>query len=324
MSVEPGAALLGEHGGENGQPLRPPRLREGDRVVLVAPAGPVSRERVRTALRHCRQLGLDARLGPSAQARDGYLAGPDEQRAGDLQTAFDDDGVAAVWAIRGGYGTMRLLRTLDFSPLRRRPKAVIGFSDNTALHLALARTGIVSFHGPHAGFADFPEWARECFRRVLFTAAAPGVLPLAPAEGPPAGLRHGVAEGALMGGNLSLLAALCGTPWAPRARGRIVVIEDVSEPVYRIDRMLTQLTLSGAMDGVRGVVFGHFTRVTPLRDQRPLGVVLQEWVDDLGVPAVAGMPFGHTGNNWTLPLGVPARLDANAGTLEITEPAVTS
>ncbi len=291
--------------------------------MLVAPAGPVSRERVRTALRHCRQLGLEPLLGPSAQARNGYLAGPDEQRTADLQAAFDDNDIAAVWAIRGGYGTMRLLRSLDFSAMARRPKPVIGFSDNTALHLALARAGVVSFHGPHAGFVDFPDWTRDCFRKVLFVAEPPGRLPIAPDEGPAATLRAGCAEGALTGGNLSLLAALCGTPWAPETRDSIVLIEDVSEPVYRIDRMLAQLTLSGAMDGVRGVVFGHFTRVTPLRDQRPLGVVLKEWVDDLGVPAVAGMPFGHIGHNWTLPLGVRARLDADAGTLDIIESAVT-
>ncbi len=307
----------------SGRALRPPRLRPGDRVVLVAPAGPVTRTRIRTALRHCEALGLRPLLGESAHERQGYLAGSDAQRAADLQAAIHDDSIAAIWAIRGGYGTMRLLRSLDLSPLRARPKAFIGFSDNTALHLAIAREGVVSFHGPHAGFGEFPEWAESCFRDVLFRATPPGRLPAPPDAASAAVLREGVAEGDLIGGNLSLLAALCGTEWSLRARGRIVFIEDVSEPVYRIDRMLAQLALSGAMEGVAGVAFGHFTRITPMKDQRPLGLVLKEWVDQLGVPAVAGLPFGHIANNWTLPVGVRARLDATGGTLDVLETAVS-
>ncbi|MGH7482006.1 MAG: S66 peptidase family protein [Longimicrobiales bacterium] len=303
--------------------LRPPRLREGDRVVLIAPAGPVTLERIRTALRHCRRLGLDPVVGASARARDGYLAGPDPVRAADLQLSINDPDVAAVWAIRGGYGTMRLLRQLDFAPLLERPKAFIGFSDNTALHLVLAQHGLVSFHAPHAGFQDFPEWTEDCFRRVLFRAAPAGTLPMPPAGVAPTTLRGGVAEGPLTGGNLSLLAAMCGTPHAMQARGKILVLEEVSEPVYRIDRMLAQLTLSGAIDGVTGLAFGQFTKVTPMRDQRPLSLVLQEWADTIGVPALANLPFGHVALNWTLPLGVRVTLDADAGTLEVLEPAVS-
>lgn len=303
--------------------LRPPRLREGDRIVLIAPAGPVTLDRIRTALAHCRNLGLDAMVGASARAREGYLAGPDPVRAGDLQLAINDPALAAVWAIRGGYGTMRLLRQLDFTPLRERPKAFIGFSDNTALHLVLAQHGLVSFHGPHAGFKDFPDWTERCFRRLLFHDEAAGTLPAPPIEQAPVTLRGGVAEGRLIGGNLSLLAAMCGTPHAMQARGKILILEEVSEPVYRIDRMLAQLTLSGAIDGVAGLAFGQFTRLTPMRDQRPLSLVLQEWADAIGVPALGNLPFGHVALNWTLPLGVNARLDADAGTLEMLEPAVS-
>ena len=303
-------------------PLRPPRLCAGARVALIAPAGPITQARLDAALGQCEHLGMEAVVARSALRRHGYLAGVDAERAADLQQAMEDPAVDAIWALRGGYGTMRLLPALDFSPLRERPKAFIGFSDNTAIHLALLRCGVVSFHGPHAG-AAFPPFTERCFRAALFDAAPAGVLPV-PTES--AGLQRiagGTAEGALVGGNLALLAATCGTRYAMDARDRIVFVEDVGEPTYRIDRTLMQLKLSGALDGAAGLIVGQFTEGVAEHPERPVAQLFEELAAWLGVPCVRGAPIGHVDDNWCLPLGVRARLDADAGTVEILEPAVT-
>lgn len=299
--------------------IRPPRLREGARVALVAPAGPIAEERIAAALARCERLGLVPVPGRAVRARHGgYLAGTDEERLADLRAAFDDPAIDAVWALRGGYGTMRLLAALDLAPVRQVPKAYIGFSDNTAVHLALHARGIVSFHGPHAG-GDASSLAERCLQRILWNPEPAGALEL-PADAAPAMLHHGVAEGPLIGGNLSLLAAMCGTPAAPRANGGVLFIEDIGEPPYRIDRAWTQLLLSGALDGVAGVAFGSFTNCG---DAGELRALLRRLVAPLRVPVLAGLPFGHENDNWTLPLGVRARLDAGAGTLELLEGAVS-
>ncbi|MBX6365255.1 MAG: LD-carboxypeptidase [Gemmatimonadetes bacterium] len=301
--------------------ILPPHLFPGARIALVAPAGPVDAGRVDGAVARCRALGLEPVLGSAALERNGYLAGDDARRAADLQRAIDDPDIDGIWALRGGYGTMRLLPLLDLTPLVERPKPFIGFSDNTALHLALARLGVVSYHGPHPMELVTPT-TDACFRRVLFEPAPPGPLPL-PEDGPPVRtLVAGVAEGPLVGGNLALAAAVCGTPAAMTSEGKIVFLEDVGEPVYRLDRMLMQLRLAGALDGAVGLALGRFTEVEPQRSDRPMEALFLELAESLGVPAVLGLPIGHAPDNWTVPLGVRARLDAGAGTLSVVEPAV--
>lgn len=298
--------------------MRPPRLREGTRIGLIAPAGPITEERVEVALDRCRRFGLVPVLGAAARARHGgYLAGTDDARLEDLQWALASSEIDAVWALRGGYGSMRLLERVDLAPVALHPRAYIGFSDNTAVHLALLARGVVSFHAPHAG-GDATALAEQCLRTVLFEPRAAGILPLP--EAPVTTLCEGVAEGALIGGNLALLAGMCGTPAAPVARGRILFVEDIGEPAYRLDRQLTQLVLAGALDGVAGIAFGRFT---DCGDEVEVRQLLQGFADRAGVPAVVGLPIGHEPDNWTLPLGVRARLDAARGTLELLEPAVT-
>lgn len=290
--------------------------------MLVAPAGPVTDQRIETGIARAHHLGLQPVLGRAVRQRNGYLAGSDAARGADLQRALDDDDIDAIWALRGGYGMMRLLPRLDLSPLERRRKAFIGFSDNTAFHLALAKRGFLSFHAPHAGYEEFPPFAEHCFRSVLFEARPAGLLARPPGDAEPRTLVGGSATGRLMGGNLALLSAVCGTPYALEADGAILVIEDVDEAVYRVDRMLVQLVLAGALEGVAGVVFGRFTRLRGERPERTLRAVLLEWATTRGIPAVHDMPFGHVPENWTLPLGAHATLDADARTLEILEPAV--
>jgi muramoyltetrapeptide carboxypeptidase len=288
-------------------------------VALVSPAGPIGEERLTCATEQCARLGLVPIVGRAALQRRGYLAGTDAERAADVADAIRDRHVDAVWAIRGGYGTMRILDELDLSPLRRRPKAFIGFSDNTAIHLAFARAGLVSYHGPHAG-GSFPAFTEGCFRAVLFSEAPAGVLPV-PADDVVTTVAGGQAEGPLAGGNLSLLAALCGTPYSLDARGAIVFVEEVGEKTYRVDRALTQLRLAGVFDGIAGLVLGRFTERQSAAFDIPLEDVLGELALRLGVPCILGAPIGHVDENWCLPLGVRARLDADAGTLALLEPA---
>jgi muramoyltetrapeptide carboxypeptidase len=307
--------------------IRPPVLVPGDRVALVAPAGPVDDRKIRTALDRCRRLGVAAVPGKSIRSRAGYLAGTDAQRAADLQAAVEAD-VAAIWALRGGYGTLRTLRRVDLGGLMERPRAFIGFSDNTAVHLALLRLGLVSFHGPHAGFEHFPPETEASFRAVLMGAGAAGMLPLPPGCAP-VSLAGGVAEGPLVGGNLAMLAAVCGTPYQPDTRGAILFLEDVGEPLYRIDRMFQQLRLAGLLDDLAGVAVGQFTEMldpvtaAAAEGGPSLEELLTETLQPLGVPVLLGLPFGHGVQNWTLPLGVLARLDAGAGSLSILEPATS-
>ena len=301
-------------------PLRPRALAAGARVALVAPAGPLAPERIEASVRRCRELGLEPVVYPSAGARHRFLAGPDDARLADLQAAFDDRSVDAVWALRGGYGTQRILDRLDLDRQREAPVPWIGFSDNTTLHVRHADMGVISFHGPHPG-ADFPPETEEAFRRVLFTAEPPGSLPLRPHDPPPRTLVGGSAEGRLLGGNLAMLASLCGTRYAPSARDCILFTEDVGEPAYKVDRMLIQLERSGVLDGVRGLAFGRFTGGED-EEELPVEDVLREVAERVGVPAVVDLPVGHIEHNWTLPVGARARLDADGADLVLVEAAV--
>lgn len=305
--------------------ILPPAIESGSRVALVAPAGPVDEQKIQTALDRCRYLGLEPVPGGALRASAGYLAGTDAERAADLQAALDGD-VAAIWAVRGGYGTLRTLRHVDLSALRDRPRPFIGFSDNTAIHLALLRLGVVSFHGPHAGYEHFPPETEAAFRAVLMAPGVPGRLPL-PAGSSPLTVVPGRAEGRLVGGNLAMLAAVCGTPYQPDMHGAILFLEDVAEPLYRIDRMFAQLRLAGLLEGLAGVAVGEFTEMVDrvhrdgAGDEPSLQGLLAEIFQPLDVPVVMDLPFGHGRHNWTLPLGTRARLDAGAGSLDLLEPA---
>lgn len=297
-------------------PLRPRRLGPGSRVALVAPAGPLDTPRIDAAVARCRSLGFEPVVGARALHRSGFLAGTDADRLDDAQAAFDDPATDAVWALRGGYGTGRIVDDLALARMRTDPIPFLGFSDNTVLHARLTALGVVSFHAPHPT-AEGPTADDEWFARVLTRPEAAGRLPGDPGET----LVSGRAEGRLVGGNLALLASLSGTCDAVSARDRILVIEDVGEPAYRIDRMLVQLRRAGTTAGVAGLAFGRFTDV-PGADDEGVRRVLREFAETLGVPSAMGLPVGHAPDNSVLPLGTRARLDADAGTLDVIEPAV--
>ncbi len=313
--------------------IRPPRLGPGSRVALLAPAGPLlERDDLTRGVELCRALGLTPVLGANAHRRHGYLAGSDDERLADLNGALADPAIDAIWCLRGGYGVTRILDRVDFSPLADRPKIVIGFSDVTALILALHQaTEIVSFHAPMAR-SPLTQFSRDHFEQVLMRTGAAGRLArlapptsvLVPRTPRLLALHGGVAEGPLIGGNLSLFAALLGSRHLPECNGAILFLEDVGEDLYRIDRMLAQMRMVGILNQVAGVILGQFTDMKRGTGDGALGFdeVMRTYLEPLGVPVLSGVPVGHVDDQWTLPIGVRARLDADAGEVDLLEPAV--
>jgi muramoyltetrapeptide carboxypeptidase len=304
--------------------ILPARLGPGARVSLVAAAGPLPEGGIERASARVKALGWEPLLGKFAGGRWGYLAGRDEERLADLTEALQAPDNDAIWLLRGGYGTMRLLDRLDLTPLRDRPRPLVGFSDNTALHLAARRHDVVTFHGPHPAPREFPAFSLDGLRTMLTTPHPLGELPLpADATERPISIAAGVAEGPLIGGNLALLAATVGTPYQMDARGAILFLEEVGESMYRIDRLLTQLLLAGLLHEVEGIAVGGVTECPDAGTGSPTPAeIVEDRLGSLGVPIAIGFPFGHLAESWTLPYGIRARLDATAGTLALLEPAV--
>lgn len=308
--------------------IKPRPLKPGDTLGVVAPAGPVDATSLAEGVRQLEAWGFRVRLGAHVHAAKEYLAGSDADRLADLDAMLRDPSVRGILAARGGYGTMRLLPHLDWEPFLVDPKPFVGYSDLTALHALLNRLGLVSFHGTMVAKLG-SEYSREALRRALTTPGPLGEIPL-PEGMTPFPLKGGVAEGVLVGGNLALLCALLGTPYQLETGDRILLIEEVNEPPYRADRLLTQLRLSGALDGVRGILVG-----TPDFDEYPepgregdLHPWHRKWhrlladrLGDLGIPILADFPCGHTPDRATLPLGVRVRLDADGGRLTVLESA---
>jgi muramoyltetrapeptide carboxypeptidase len=310
-----------------------PRLREGDALGLVAPAGFVAdRFGIEEIMETVRAMGLEPRPAPHLLDREGYLAGSDQDRAQDIMAMFADDSVRALMAVRGGWGSARILPHLDFTAIGRKPKLFAGFSDNTALHLAFAaRTGVPSIHGPNAS-ASWPPAAWQSFRALVFEGATPTYI-VASASGSYLGrrdhrirtFRGGTARGRLIGGNLTVLSALAGTPYLPDFTGAILFLEETNEAEYRIDRMLTQLSLAGILGKVAGVVFGQCTDCrNPDGGYSNFTVyeVLDRQFSRLGVPAFQGAEIGHIAAQMSVPVGVMAEIDADAGTIRMLEPVV--
>lgn len=293
---------------------RPPPLSPGARVALVAPAGPLRDEQeFERAIDNARSFGWDAVVSPHARGRVGYFSATDEHRLADLNGALRDDRVDAIWCLRGGYGAMRLLPGIDFEALRRHPRALIGFSDITALHAAVQREcEVVSYHAPTARSA-IDDFSRRSLKLALAHDESCGQAPNARV------LREGRASGRLAGGNLALVTALVGTPWQLQLDGALLVLEDINEPVYRVDRMLQQLLLSRSLEGCRGIIFGECTNCPEEADgggSRTLDAVLADIANVIGVPCMAGIPLGHIASQWTIPLGANGAMDTAKQTLE--------
>lgn len=305
----------------------PPRLAVGDKVALISPASPPkSRTLFLRGKKRLEQIGLEVVPGRSVLAEYGYLAGTDRERLHDLEVAFLDPGVKAIFCSRGGYGVARFLDGFDPLLARRHPKAVIGFSDITVLHLALQKAGVVSFWGPmpctDGGWTAF---SLGSLKRTVMSAGPVGRVPFARRR-PPRTLRPGIAQGPLTGGTLSLLTSSLGTSYEVETRGRIVFVEDVGEEPYKVDRMLTQLIAAGKLVDAAGVALGVFTgsepRNCPGRHSFTLHEVFADLLLPLKIPILANLAVGHVSDQLTLPYGVKARLNARAMTLELMESGV--
>jgi len=296
----------------------PSSLYPGARVALLAPASPSPAERLEKAVAGLKFLGLEPVVYPSCRLenRHGYFAADDGQRAKDLQDAFADPDIRGIFCLRGGYGTTRLLPLLNWREIARHPKPLFGYSDITALHLALNQScRMVSYHAP------FPSSAREgmdqftlaYLRRALFGALT-GPMPLG--EGVVT-LQGGQAKGPLCGGNLTVAAQSLGTPWEIDTWGRILFLEDVGEPVQQLDAALTQLRNAGKLDECAGILLGQWVDCPADPDGLTLEDLFEELLLPTGKPILAGLPCGHSKPTMSLPLGATATLDADRQTLEV-------
>jgi muramoyltetrapeptide carboxypeptidase len=290
--------------------------------MLVSPSGPTRPELVARGIELLTGWGLRPVVAPNAYARHGYLAGADELRAADLNTAFADPEVRGIICTRGGYGAQRVVDAIDMAAVRRDPKVVAGFSDITALQFALWRGArLAGVHGPGAAWRDERTSLRSAESlHAALTTTEPVTVAADPTE-ETFGVRvPGQARGTLLGGNLCLIAASLGTRDMPDLTGAILLVEDVQEPPYKVDRMLTHLRRAGALDGVAGVAVGQFTDCADGWDTTVVDV-LTDRLGDLGVPVLGGLPIGHGPHQLTVPVGTSAALDADQGTLTV-NPAV--
>jgi muramoyltetrapeptide carboxypeptidase len=295
---------------------KPPVLRRGDHIGLIAPASPPSNDDFALAAAHVESLGLIPAFGKYVRERDGYLAGTDAQRADDFNAMARNPKVRGIVAIRGGYGTMRILELLDYAAIARDPKVVMGFSDLTALLNAIAlKSRVVTFHGPVGAHGSLWDGVARRYLEAALFSGEPYQLRFEGARP----IVSGRARGTLAGGNLSLVASLAGTPYAVPATGSLFFLEETEEPPYRIDRMLTQLELAGTLPAARGVIFGRCTKCIGDAPTPSAEHVIEERLRRAGHPAIAGADVGHIARQWLLPIGVRAELDATSGTLTLLE-----
>ncbi|MDX2200359.1 MAG: LD-carboxypeptidase [Phycisphaerae bacterium] len=318
-------------------PILPPALNRGDTIAFIAPAGKLDRVRMELARKRLEAEGFVVKVPEDLYRNRGYLAGTDERRAAELMAAFTDPTVKAVLPGTGGYGASRILDQLDYDVIRNNPKVFIGFSDITALHLAIQKKcGLVTFHTPN------PQWglgstdnlkpiSAKYFWRTLRNADYfdPAGKPLPPGFeyewpsdiAPFKVVVPGVARGRLTGGNLSLIAALMGTPYEMETAGRVLFIEDIDERPYRIDRFLCQLRSAGKLKGLAAVILGQFTNCEPKPDEVSLSLeeVLLDYFGEMKVPVIMNFPAGHVPNNLTLPFGAMVEVDTHAGRVRVLE-----
>lgn len=314
--------------------LKPRRLAPGDTIGLVAPASSsLEDEGIRFSIDLVRSLGFKVKQGAHIFDRQQYLAGADRARADDVNSMFADDTVDAIFCLRGGYGTLRILPYLDYDLIHKKPKILLGMSDITGILTAIhTKTGVVGFHGPNAS-GSFSDYSLSEFKKVLMQPARTSEIGAAPPFEAGEGkvdktnrltfINGGVAKGRLIGGNLTLISVLMGTEFEPDFQDRIVFLEDVHEAPYRIDRMLTQLRLAGKLQQAAAIVFGKFTDAETDGNTFSLEEVMRDRTEDLGIPVVRGLMIGHVRDQTVVPIGIEAELNGDTGTLRLLEAAVT-
>ncbi len=312
--------------------LKPPRLAPGHVIGLVNPAGVTyTRESIEIVQETLAALGFATKLGAHVLDRRGYFAGTDEDRAADINDMFEDSSVNAIMAVRGGWGCNRILPLLRYDRIRKNPKALIGYSDITSLLVAIyAKSGLVTFHGPVGG-STWNTFSVDYFRQVLMEGKAVTFMNptdtgdnLVQTKDRIETITPGTARGVLVGGNLSVLSAMMGSEYLPEWKSTVLFLEETDENVYRVDRMLTQLLLAGVLPKIAGFVFGQCTHCTPGEGYGSLTLedVFADLITPLHIPAWSGSMIGHIEKKFTIPIGVPASIDAASGVITMEEPAV--
>lgn len=307
--------------------IKPKTLKRGDTIGLISPASRLPKKKqYGKIIRQVRKLGFKVKVAENARNRYGNLAGHDEQRAEDLNNMFADDEVDTILPFRGGWGCNRILDLIDYEMIRNNPKILVGFSDITTLLNAIyAKTGLITFHGP-VGKVDWTDYTVDHFRKSLssgkeYELSIPKNNLCEDCRGLSV-ITPGKASGRLLGGNLSVLSAMMGSDYLPDWEDNILLLEDVGEDVYRIDRMLTQLELNGVFDKISGFAFGQCVSCDRSNSYSlSLKQVFDDHIKPRGIPAFSGAMFGHISKMITMPIGIPARIDAQRGTISITEPA---
>nr|WP_245840367.1 LD-carboxypeptidase [Terribacillus saccharophilus] len=294
--------------------------KKGDTIGIVSPAGPIKREELERGIKIVESLGLRVKLGKHVFDKYGYLAGKDTDRAADLNDMFKDNEVKGIICSRGGYGSGRIVELLDYEVIKQKPKVLLGYSDITYLHTAIRqRTGLITFHGPMVasdmGESDFAKLSYDLLQQFFIPQDVIYTTAISPLEA----IVHGKATGALVGGNLSLLTSTLGTPDEIDTKGKLLLLEDVAEPPYKIDSMLNQLKHAGKLEQAEGILIGDFTDCDAKDPETSLSFdqVLVDYLTDLEKPVLKGFRIGHCNPNITVPLGTEATMDTKTKTLHV-------
>lgn len=311
--------------------IKPNRLKKGDQVGLITPGSYAPEPAVKKAIKNLTSLGLKVVKGKYLNVKRGYNAGTDAQRLEDIHNMFANPAIKAIWCVRGGYGCTRLLPNLDYELIRNNPKILIGFSDITALSNAIfQQTGLVGFHGP-LGSSTIGPYDMEHIKAILFDGKSNHVIELTKHPNNQTSksfdnftIKKGKTRGTLAGGNLTVLTAMAGTPYALRTSNTLLFLEDIGEKPYRIDRMITQLRQSANVKGIKGIALGIFDdcEADPEDESLTLKETLFDRFDDLNIPVQYGYPFGHIKHQCVFPVGIEAELDTGQKTIRLLENAV--
>ncbi len=310
--------------------IKSKRLALGDVIGIISPASsPDDLSTIETGVKYLESLGYRVEVGKNVGKVHGYLAGSTEDRLDDLHSMFKNKDVRAIFCVRGGYGSTRMLDKIDYNLIKRNPKIFVGYSDISALQLAFFhKTGLVTFAGPMVSIdfsGEVSKYTEEIFWRLITSNKSYGKIELPDGEKISA-LKKGTVKGRILGGNLALISSLVGTDYLPDMRDKILFIEEVGELPYRIDRMLNQLRLSKILNHVKGVILGAFidcNETDPTKRTLSLGEVMEDYFGRLDIPVVYNFKHGHIKDNVTIPLGIMFKLNASRNSIEITEGAVS-
>lgn len=302
--------------------VKPKRLKKGNTIGLIAPASPVSQGKMRLGIKKLEHMGFKVKVGKTGYSNYGYLAGEDKLRAEELNAMFKNKDIDGIICLRGGYGTPRILDLLDYEMIRNNPKVFVGYSDITALHIAFNQlSNLVSFHGPMVASdmsGSFSDFSKKSLLNLIYNEDFNPSIENESKE--IRTINPGIAEGPIIGGNLSLIVNSIGSPYEIDTKGKILFIEEIGESTYKIDRMLTQLILSNKLQDAEGIILGDFNNCIPEEEGE---FTVEELIDDLikpfKIPTISNLQVGHCEPVITLPLGVKTRLDARKGEITILE-----